>query len=206
MKRHWVKKGLFVLTMVLLFVFVVQEQTQLFTFRPLKGVYEPSPKPELTFENLTTAQYQSDFEPYFREHFGFREPLIRFYNQYLYDAFRTSSNAYITVGKDHWLYHAHNVNDYLGIEPYFWYATPEKAYAAYDREVLRMWKLRSLLKDYGVDFLVFMAPEKGFVYPEHLPERRTAIPPIRTTAYFASKFDTYAFPYIDMTPVCGNSE
>ena len=40
---------LFILLMVFLFVPIIQKRTEIFPVRPLKGVFEPTPKPELTF-------------------------------------------------------------------------------------------------------------------------------------------------------------
>lgn len=198
-KNSFILILLFALTMVLLFASAIQQQAKLWTFKPLNGVYEPTPKPELTLETYRTAQYQSQMEPYLKENFGFREPLIRFYNQYLYDFFRASNNKDIIVGKDHWLYFIQHVNEYYGTEMYRWHDSKEEAREAYDREARLMWKLHGVLKDYDVDFLLFMAPQKGFVYPEHLPKRKIDTTSISAREYFSAKFDAYGFPYIEMT-------
>lgn len=187
------------LTMVLLFAFVVQKQAKIWTFKPLNGVFVPAPTPHLTLETYRTGQFQAQFEPFLKENFGFREPLIRFYNQFLYDFFRTSTNDNIIVGKDNWLYFIQHVNDYYGTEMYRWYDSNEEAREAYDREAQMMWKLRGVLKEYDVDFLVFMAPQKGFLYPEHLPDREFDTTSINAREYYSAKFDEYGFPYIEMT-------
>mgnify|MGYP002856578184 FL=1 len=200
MKKHkTIPTLLFVLTMVLLFASLVQKQTHLWSFKPLNGVFEPSPEPELTFETYSTGQYQAQMEPFLKENFGFREPLIRFYNQFLYDFFRKSYNKDIVVGKDHWLYFIQHVNEYYGTELYRWYDSNEEAQAAYDRQARLMWKLRAILKEYDVDLMVFMAPQKGFLYPEHLPYREKDTTTVNAREYYAEKFDEYGFPYIEMT-------
>ena len=43
---------LFALLMVFLFVPIVQEWTSIFPKKLLKGAFEPTPKPELTFDNF----------------------------------------------------------------------------------------------------------------------------------------------------------
>ena len=111
-KNSFIKILLFVLTMALLFVFAIQQRAKIWTFEPLNGVFEPTPQPELTFETYRTAKFQSQVEPYLKENMGFREPLIRFYNQFLYDFFKTSNNKDIIVGKDNWLYFIQHVNEY----------------------------------------------------------------------------------------------
>ena len=198
-KNSYIKILLFVLTMALMFVFALQKRKQFWTFEPLNGVFEPTPKPELSFETCRTAKYQSQMEPYLKENFGFREPLIRFYNQFLYDFFRTSYNEEVVVGKDHWFYFRQHVNEYYGTEMYRWQKTAEEARETYDREARLMWKLRGILNEYGTEFLMFMAPDKGFLYPEHLPYRKHDTTTINARKYYSRKFDEYGFPYIEMT-------
>ena len=200
MKKNSVTKTiLFVLTMILLFAFVVQKQARLWTFKPLEGVYEPSPDPPMTFENFRTGRYQEQIEPVLREQFGFREPLIRLYNQFLYDFFRTTYNKDIVVGQDGWLFFIQHVNDYYGKELYRWYASNEEAIDTYDREARLIWKLRNVLKDYDIDFMVFMAPQKGFLYPEHLPYGKADTTTVNAREFYSARFDEYGIPYIEMT-------
>ena len=91
---------LFALLMALLFVPLLQEHTGLFNVKPLKGVFEPTPKPELTFESYRTSTYQTQIEKYASENFGLREPIIRIYNQYLWTAFNKTYCHFIVPGKD----------------------------------------------------------------------------------------------------------
>lgn len=199
MKDSLIKKILFALTAVLLFVSAIQKETKLFTLEPLTGVSFLTSRPELGFESYRTGQYQSQAESYIKENFGFREPLIRLYNQFQFDAFRKIYNKDIVVGKDGWLYFIQHANEYYGTEIYRWYDTNEEACAQFDREAQRMWKLRGILKDYNVDFMVFMAPQKGFVYPEHLPDREKDTTTVSAREYYSARFDEYDFPYIEMT-------
>lgn len=199
MKDSLIKKILFALTAVLLFVSAIQKETKLFTLEPLTGVSFLTSRPELGFESYRTGQYQSQAESYIKENFGFREPLIRLYNQFQFDAFRKIYNKDIVVGKDGWLYFIQHANEYYGTEIYRWYDSNEEACAQFDREAQRMWKLRGILKDYNVDFMVFMAPQKGFVYPEHLPDREKDTTTVSAREYYSARFDEYDFPYIEMT-------
>ena len=190
---------LFVLTMLLLAMFTVQQHVHLFSFEPLNGVFEPTPKPSPSFKSFCSTDYQTQTENHIRENFGFREPLIRFYDQFLYDFFRTTYNEEVVIGKDHWFYFKQHVNEYYGTEMYRWYKSTEEAIVAFDREAQRMWKLRGILKEYGIEFLMFMAPDKGFLYPEHLPYRKHDTTTVNAREYYCAKFDDYGFPYIEMT-------
>lgn len=190
---------LFALLGILAFLPMAQEHLHLFDLKQLVGVMVEAKKPELTKENYVSGQYQQQMEAYARQNFGFHESIIRLYNQYLYDFYRKTYNEEIIPGRDGWFYYQQNVNDYYGTEMYRWQANVDEARATYDREARLMWKLRGVLHDYDKEFLMFMAPEKGFLYPEHLPKRQIDTTTINARLYYSQKFDEYNFPYIEMT-------
>ena len=194
-----IKTVLFVLTMVLLLVFLAQKQNNIIPVKPLHGVLQSEPEPHFSWKSFRNSDYQESIERYFHEHYGFREPLIRFYNQYLYDFFRKTYSDEVAIGKDNWSYYNQHVNEYYGTEMYRWYDSSEEACADFDREARLMWKLRGVLQDYGIEFLMFMAPDKGFLYPEHLPDRKKDTTSVNAREYYSAKFDEYGFPYIEMT-------
>jgi hypothetical protein len=198
-KNNITKTLLFGLTMLLLVSFTIQQHFRFFSFAPLNGVFVPTPQPQLTYESYRSTEYQSQTESHIRESFGFREPLIRFFDQFLYDFFHTTYNEEVVVGKDHWFYFKQHVNEYYGTEMYRWYGSSEEACADFDREARLMWKLRGVLKEYGIEFLMFMAPDKGFLYPEHMPYRKHDTTTVNAREYYSAKFDDYGFPYIEMT-------
>ena len=193
------KAVLFVLTMALLLVFLVQKQNGIIPVKPLHGVVQSEPEPQFSWASFRNSDYQESIERYFHEHYGFREPLIRLYNQYLYDFYRKTYSDEVAIGKDYWCYYIQHVNEYYGTEMYRWYDSSEEARSDFDREARLMWKLRGVLQDYGIEFLMFMAPDKGFLYPEHLPDGKKDTTTVNAREYYSSKFDEYGFPYIEMT-------
>ena len=190
---------LFALLMVFLFVPVVQEWTGIFPVKLLKGAIEPTPKPELTFDNYRSNTYQTQIEKYVSEHFGLREPVIRLYNQYLWSAYNKTYCHFIVPGKNGYLYYALAVNEHYGTELLKHYPSNEKAMADADKELRMMNKLRYVLKDYGIEFLAFIAPDKPEVYPEYLPRRDADTTTIHLADYFSRRMDEIGFPYINMT-------
>lgn len=190
---------LFVLTMILLFSFSIQQWLPIASSKSLDGVYNPAPEPDFTWENYCNTDFQAQTERYLSEHYGFRKLLIRLYNQFLYDFFRKTYSEEVVIGKDYWSYYIQHVNEYYGTEMYRWYDSKEEACADFDRQARLMWKLRGVLKDYGIEFLMFMAPDKGFLYPEHLPDREFDTTTVNAREYYSAKFDEYGFPYIEMT-------
>lgn len=190
---------LFALLGIWAFLPMMQEHLRLFDLKPLNGVVVEVKQPDFTYSNYVSGRYQAQMESYSRQHFGFREAVIRMYNQYLYDFYRKTYNSEAVPGSDGWVYFVQNVNDYYGTEMYRWQPTVEEAREKYDREARLMWKLRGVLNEYGKEFLMFMAPEKGFLYPEHMPKRAFDTTSINARLYYAQKFDEYGFPYIEMT-------
>lgn len=190
---------LFILLMVMLFASLVQKRTGWVKTEPLKGVYPTTPYPLLNLDDFCSGDYQKQMEQQLSERFGFREPVIRLYNQYLWDFYHKTYAHDIVAGKHNWLYYEQNVNDYYGTEMYRWLPDASTARETFDREARLMLKLRGVLQDYGIEFLMFMAPEKGFLYPEHLPDRQYDTNSINAREYYAAKFEENGFPYIEMT-------
>ena len=190
---------LFTLLMVFLFVPVIQEWGGVFPVKPLKGVFEPTPKPELTFDNYKSNIYQTQIEKYVSEHFGMREPVIRLYNQYVWSAYNKTYCHFIVPGKEGYLYYALAVNEHYGLELPKHYKSNEEAMKDADTELRQMNKLRHVLKDYGIEFVAFIAPDKPEVYPEYLPRRDADTTSIHLTDYFSRRMDEIGFPYINMT-------
>ena len=190
---------LFALLMIFLFVPVIQEWGGVFPVKPLKGVFEPTPKPELSFDNYKSNIYQTQIEKYASEHFGMREPVIRLYNQYVWSAYNKTYCHFIVPGKEGYLYYALAVNEHYGLELPKHYKSNEEAMKDADTELRQMNKLRHVLKDYGIEFVAFIAPDKPEVYPEYLPRRDADTNSIHLTDYFSRRMDEIGFPYINMT-------
>ena len=190
---------LFVLMMVFLFVPIIQEWTGIFPVKPLKGAIEPTPKPQPSFEAYRSNTYQTQIEKYASENFGLREPVIRIYNQYLWSAYNKTYCHFIVPGKQGYLYYALAVNEHYGTELLKHYKSNEEAMKDAYTELRQMNKLRHVLKDYGIEFVAFIAPDKPEVYPEYLPRRDADTTTIHLTDYFSRRMKELQFPFINMT-------
>lgn len=201
MKRPHIKFDLvlFAVLMVFLFMPIVQEWTDFVPVKLLKGAFEPTPKPELTFENYCSNTYQAQIEKYVSENFGFREPVIRLYNQYVWSAFNKTYCHFIVPGKEGYLYYDLAVNEHYGTELPKHYKSNEEAMKDADAELRQMNKLRHVLKDYGIEFVAFIAPDKPEVYPEYLPRRDADTSTIHLTEYYSRRMEEMGFPFINMT-------
>ncbi len=190
---------LFALLMVFLFVPIIQEWTDFIPVRPLKGVIMETPKPELTFDNYKSNIYQTQIEKYASEHFGLREPVIRIYNQYVWSAYNKTYCHFIVPGKQGYLYYALAVKEHFGTELLHHYKSNEAAMKDVDTELRMMNKVRHVLKDYGIEFLAFIAPDKPEVYPEYLPRRDADTTTVHIDEYFSHRMTETSFPFINMT-------
>ncbi len=193
------KYCLIVLTVIVLLLPLLQDYVFKFKFKDLYGVFFKTDKPQLTFETVYSGHYQTNIEKYISENYGFRQPTIRLYNQYLWDFYKKTPVDYVVRGKDNWLYFIQNVNEYYGTEIYRWYESSDEARQTFERRARIMNKLRLVLKEYGIEFLAFEAPEKGLLYSEFLPDRERDTTTISATDFYTEKFAKYDFPFIGMT-------
>ena len=189
---------LFGILMVLLFLPMMQERLFRIPLKPLNGVTEKTEEPEFSLQSYRSGAYAKQEEAYLGANFGFREPIIRLYNQYLWDCYRKTYAHDVVAGKKGWLYNPESVNDYYGTEMLRWQSSPEAARRQFDLNVKYMNWARTILKDNGVELLAFVAPEKSFLYPEYLPEREPDTTTFNACAYFLHKFNESGFPCIDM--------
>ena len=188
------------LTMIGFVLVFVQEKWHPFKLKPLAGVTFKTEKPKLSLKDFASGKYQSNIEKYSRENFGFRECHIRLYNQVNYSLFNETTCHFIVPGKDGWLYYTEAFNDYYGIEPIHQYRTYDRAREWAQKNVRLMNKLRYVLKEYNVEFLCFMAPNKAEIYPEYLPYHQPApADAIHTAAYYDSLMTAINFPHVEMT-------
>ena len=190
---------LFTILMVLLFLPMLQAHVLHIPLKPLNGVTIETEKPKFELESYRSGDYAKQEEAYVGEHFGFREPVIRLYNQYLWDFYRKTYAHDVVAGKRGWLYTPESVSDYYGTELLRWQPSVKEAKHNFDRDIRYMNRVRAILKENDVDLLAFIAPEKSFLYPEYLPDNERDTTTFNACDYFLEKFEATDFPCIDMT-------
>lgn len=190
---------LFILLMVLGFLPMLQGWFQIIPTKPLNGVTKTIEKPEFRLDSYLSGDYAQQAEAFVSKNFGFHEPIIRLYNQYLWTCYRKTYAHDVVAGKKGWLYYPQSVRDYYGQELLRWHSSTDAAREKFDQEVKYMNWARSILKENGVDLLVFMAPEKSFLYPEYLPDGEKDTTTFNACDYFAQRFEDIGFPCIEMT-------
>ena len=198
-KKPKYDKVLFIILMALLFLPMLQAHVLHIPLKPLNGVTFEAEQPEFNIASYRSGDYAKQEEAYVGQHFGFREPVIRLYNQYLWDFYKKTYAHDVVAGKKGWLYTPESVSDYYGKEMQRWQPSPKAARQQYDREIRYMNRVRDILKENDVELLAFIAPEKSFLYPEYLPEEDRDTTTFNACAYFLHRFEECGFPCIDMT-------
>jgi hypothetical protein len=197
------KKGLChilcLLTIGCLLLFFVQEHWPLFKLKPLNGVTEKTEFPALTMKNCVTGNFQNDLEQYLRENFGFRECLIRFYNQYLWDCYQKTNVQSITIGKENYLYNTAVIEDYCGEYQYNYIDSVEQLRPKLVLEATRLRKVQEILAEYGKHLFVVIEPSKARVYPEYLPDKiRKQENHLTAADLYPVLFDSIGVNYINL--------
>lgn len=195
------------LTLGVFIMIYVQDRTQLFKFKKLNGVYYESKDAKLTLSSFQRGTFQKNLEDNLRYNFGFREVLIPFYNQYIWDFYHKSSNYTVKVGKDDWLFGWDDVANYYQGAKYKFSddknVTKDKLY----REALRMYKVQHILDEYDIFIFVSLLPSKAFVFPEHLPKNPN---PTRESfhaiEYYPHVFDSLGVNYINVESIFENQK
>lgn len=192
---------LFFLTLATILFIVAQTFWHPFEMKPLKNDSKKSEITKLNFENYKDNSFQNSAETYLRENYGFREFGTRLYNQYRYSFYNLTCNNFFCPGKNHWMFYFPGVKDYYGTEFYSHFKTNEELTEYIDNQVDMLNELRSILeKDYGIELLTFIAPDKPFVYPQYLPKLEKDSATLNAADYFTKRFEETGFPNINMIP------
>ena len=198
MKKN-LHRTLFVSTLAILVLILIQTFTGFIPVKSLRGVSIETEKPKLTFEGYVDGSFQNNLENYCREHCGFREWLIRFYNQYLWSCFKETNNTTVVFGKDGWLFEEVYVRDHYESLMYKYTDDTAKMRSMLETEALRLWKVQELLKEHNIHLFVCMDPAKDVIFPEYLPEDSTYTRPegFRAYDYYQKRFEELGIHHID---------
>ena len=156
-------KLLFAVIIFILFVPMIQQQYKMMEINPLNGSYITLEKPLFTKKDWFEGKYQTDIQKYMDQEIGFRNFLVRSYNQIYYSLFTQTRANYVTVGKSNYLYDISYINAYLGRDFVGEQQIMDK--------VRKLQKISDTLRTLNIDVLVVFAPGKGSFYPEFIPDR-----------------------------------
>ncbi|MBQ8958662.1 MAG: hypothetical protein IJ057_09240 [Bacteroidales bacterium] len=182
---------LFALTALLLFAFMLQQGMGLFHFKELNGVTVETMMPKADFERFCDGSFQASTEAYLKQHFGFREPLTRLYNQTQWTLFRyaqVEEDQRIAITRDNWIFEPWTVEEYYQSRAYRFTDDSLEMAGIFEAEALRLLEIQQLLEPYGTHLFVALLPGKEQICAEHLPENTQYFKEKKITAYdFYSK-------------------
>jgi alginate O-acetyltransferase complex protein AlgJ len=149
------------------------------------------PAPPQTLEEFT--ELPDAFSAFYRDHFGFREILIRINNLMLLPIEAAEFPGDIIKGKADWFF--------FKPSNYIWLSSlaDSNLLAKTVSEVeMRIDRLESM----GIDFRMVIIPNKGTVYPEYLPDQYNPFP-VETARqkFLAAMSDKIADRTLDLTPL-----
>ena len=194
---------MFILTAILLFLPMAQKHLRLFEFKPLTGVVAEAPQPEITLSKITSQELQLWTESHLKLNFGFRELLIRLYNQYRWDVFGQSvqlERKKLYYGDDGWLYESGYVEEYYhGKWRSYGKDSADVAFML-NEEAFRLYQLQHILEENGTHLFVLLLPGKELVYPEHVPQTNDFQGTKKISAYefYGKKFKELGINHIDI--------
>lgn len=206
MKNNILHITLFSVVMVLLFMPLAQKEFNFFKIKKLSGVTTTTEKPSLTLDNYKINKYQTELEKYVSENFGFREPTIRLYNQYLWDFYRKTYCKNVVVGKDDWLFNERSVKDhYVGLDSDY-VKGDEDIKVRFDKEVARLKRVQEMLKKHGTYLFVLILPAKDVIYPELLPENKIYFEEkgLRAIDYYPQAFAANGIDFLNVAEIFKN--
>ncbi|MHC5065571.1 MAG: alginate O-acetyltransferase AlgX-related protein [Planctomycetota bacterium] len=130
-------------------------------FYGLQENRRPSPLPDVAETSL--EELPDALDAYYKDHFGFRNYLIRRWNRLLRRIDRQLVRR-VVEGRDDWFFFGQPevIHDILGLAE-----TSERDLAAWCRAIEDR---RSWLAERGIHYLFVVAPNKSSIYPEMLPE------------------------------------
>ncbi|MDR2085236.1 MAG: hypothetical protein LBP67_09610 [Bacteroidales bacterium] len=168
----------------------LQREFKIFNVRPLSGVINIPKIEKFNFKNYYDFSFQESVEKTLETSFGFRESLIRLYNQYTWDFYKKTPSTKVLVGKDNWLF----PNWHLHATPY-----SKELTANFDRQAHYLYQLSNILKEYNTHLLVCFIPSKTEIYKEYINKNINIDSDFNPIDYYCNKFDENGVNYINLT-------
>ncbi len=124
----------------------------------------------VNYENRDWYTYGScaaDYEAYFNDNLPFRNALVSLDSRLKYHLFRSSANDDVIIGKEGWFFY-NNADDG---DPIACYRGSNMYEEAQLQEIAaNLTSMEKRLKEQGIEFVVFVAPNKERIYSEMMPD------------------------------------
>lgn len=122
-------------------------------------------KPVLSIDNY--ENFPEEYEKYYNDNLPYRSQMIQFHNSIDYFVFGQPSNKNVAIGSDGWLFYCEDsqenpIEQSLG----YWLFTEAQLEQIADNLVAT----QKVLESRGIEFVLFIAPNKATIYNEYLPK------------------------------------
>jgi hypothetical protein len=177
----------FILVLVLHFV------DELFELIPEPKVVEQRKLAEKPIFNISHLDpFPKDFEPYYNDHFKWKNYFVQANNYLNYYTFKKSAlPEQVVVGKNGWLFKGgHQLDVHRGK-----FQLSEKELQQTVQEILRR---KNAIESMGAKFYLSIAPLKANIYPENLPDNTVPLNPTTYTQQLIHAIQEEGITYIDL--------
>lgn len=158
-----IKKILFTILLLMLFLPYIQKKTNFFKLKPIQGYFVDDKKPVFTKKTWLKGQYQDSLNKYIESTIGFRPFFVRLNNQIDYMLFNKSNTASVVIGKDDVLFQDFYItslwgNDFIGD-------------SLIKQKVTKLAFIQKKLKEKNKHLVFLLAPGKASFYEDKIPSR-----------------------------------
>lgn len=165
--RHFLLQG--ILMTALLLAILLQGLTHRIPMKPLNGFTDVLQPETLSFKTYYDGSYQNYLTQYAKLNTGFREPLIRSYNQFAFSCLDKITNNTIVKGSNNELFLNSYLEEYQGQTLANKFGTVDNAKVFAQQQLEETLKFIQILEAHGTRFLFVFCPTKPFLYHERLP-------------------------------------
>jgi len=187
--KHY-KHIIFALFFLILLLPSVQQKIKLVHPHPLSGSFVFSEKLPFSKTTWLNGSYQTSFEKWLGDHIGFKNILVRLYNQVDFSLFSVTHAKDIVIGKNNYLFEQRYIDAYLG--------TDKIKDEFLDDKLQKTQLVKDSLASLGIKLLVVVAPSKGEYYSEYIPAKLQQVNERNTNYnYMIGQFSKYNIDFID---------
>jgi hypothetical protein len=185
-----IKKILFGLLLLFLFLPILQQAFHLFKTKELSGEFTKAHSEPFSMKAWMDGSYQKTNEKYLNENFGFRSTCVRINNQLAFNLYQEARAINVIIGKQNYLYGDGYVNAYYGND----FIGQEKV-----AETVRKLKfVRDTLRKKNIDLMVMIVPGKALFFPEFLPDEPHYEKKITNYESYKQQLEKTNIPFLDM--------
>jgi len=186
---------LFSMLMLMLFMPIFQSTFNIFEIKPLDGSFAQIEKADFkffTWKRWFDESFQNKINKAIEDNIGYRNILIRLYNQLNYSFFNKTLTQKAVIGKSDCLYEEEYILDYTGYN-----FIGKKTIA---QHLLKTKKLQDFLKkDKHVDLVIIYAPGKASFFPEYIPDKyKPKAKTLSNYEYYAEMSNVLKINHLDL--------